>query len=129
MPPNVRDIGHLYTVDHNAFNYTPLAVLNVSRQSMATYGFSPATRVFEAAGAEACIISDAWEGLETFLEPGSEILGARSGDEVAGVLRRLSVGEARAIGERARRRVLSSHTYAHSAAQVASLLNEHVVTA
>jgi spore maturation protein CgeB len=129
MPPNVRDIGHLYTADHNAFNCTPRAVLNVSRQSMAAYGFSPATRVFEAAGAGACIISDAWEGLETFLEPDSEILVARSGGEVAGVLRRLSEAEARTIGDLARRRVLSSHTYAHRAAQVASLLKGHVVTA
>jgi hypothetical protein len=37
--------------EHNAFNCTPLAVLNVARDSMANVGFSPATRVFEAAGA------------------------------------------------------------------------------
>ena len=53
MTPNVRNVGHVYTRDHNAFNCTPLAVLNISRESMARYGFSPATRVFEAAGAMA----------------------------------------------------------------------------
>jgi spore maturation protein CgeB len=129
MPPNVRDVGHLYTADHNAFNCTPQAVLNVSRQSMASYGFSPATRIFEAAGAAACIISDAWEGLDTFLEPGTEILVAESGDEVAATLGRLNTDSARAIGEAARRRVLAEHTYAHRAAQVALLLNDRVVTA
>ncbi len=51
MPENVKYTGHLYTRDHNAFNVTPRAVLNISRESMARYGFSPATRVFEAAGA------------------------------------------------------------------------------
>ena len=77
LPPNVRYVGHVYTRDHNAFNCTPRAVLNISRESMARYGFSPATRVFEAAGAAACIITDEWLGIELFLEPGSEILIAR----------------------------------------------------
>src|SRR6185437_11160886 len=76
LPPNVKDVGHVFTRDHNAFNCTPLAVLNVNRQSMARYGFSPATRVFEAAGAGACTITDAFEGVEMFFEPQSEILVA-----------------------------------------------------
>ncbi|HWI41466.1 MAG TPA: hypothetical protein VNX25_08265, partial [Verrucomicrobiae bacterium] len=59
-PENVSYVGHVYTSDHNAFNCTPAAVLNISRESMARYGFSPATRVFEAAGAGACIITDRW---------------------------------------------------------------------
>ena len=63
--------------DHNAFNCIALAVLNVSRDSMARYGYSPATRIFEAAGAGACIITDAWEGIDEVLEPGREILVAR----------------------------------------------------
>ncbi|HYG69698.1 MAG TPA: glycosyltransferase, partial [Anaeromyxobacteraceae bacterium] len=74
MPKNVRHLGHVGTADHNAFNATPLAVLNVSRESMARYGFSPATRVFEAAGAGGCLITDAWEGIEQFLEPDVEVL-------------------------------------------------------
>jgi spore maturation protein CgeB len=122
MPPNVRDVGHVYTADHNAFNNTPQAVLNVSRQSMASYGFSPATRVFEAAGAGACIITDACEGIELFLEPDTEILVAQDGAEVAGHVDRLQAGVARAIGAAARRRVLAAHTYAHRAAQLESLL-------
>ena len=59
MPPNVRHRGHVYTTEHNAFNCTPLAVLNVARDSMAHIGFSPATRVFEAAGAAAGRAPDA----------------------------------------------------------------------
>src|SRR6185312_6880972 len=58
MPRNVHYVGHVYTHEHNAFNCTPLAVLNVNRESMADIGFSPATRVFEAAGAAACLITD-----------------------------------------------------------------------
>ena len=87
FPPNVRYAGHVYTRDHNAFNGTPRLVLNVSRESMARYGFSPATRVFEAAGAGACIITDAWEGIDLFLEPGREVLVATDGEEVAAFVR------------------------------------------
>jgi spore maturation protein CgeB len=122
MPGNVRYMGHVYTRDHNAFNCTPQAVLNISRESMARYGFSPATRVFEAAGAGACLITDEWVGIEMFLEPDREVLVARDGDEVAARLRELTPEQARRIGEAARRRVLSEHTYAHRAAQVESVL-------
>jgi spore maturation protein CgeB len=128
-PANVTTIGHLYTADHNAFNCTPLTVLNISRESMARYGFSPATRVFEAAGAAACLITDAWEGLETFLEPEVEVLVAASGAEVAQQVGRLTEPRARAIGEAARRRVLASHTYAHRAAEVVALLQGRGVLA
>ena len=110
MPPNVRHIGHVYTREHNAFNTSPLAVLNIARDSMADIGFSPATRVFEAAGAGGCLI-DAWEGIELFLKPDEEVLVARDGADVAEHIRALTPG-ARAIGEAARRRVLAEHTYA-----------------
>jgi spore maturation protein CgeB len=111
MPRNVGYIGHLYTADHNAFNASCLAVLNVSRDSMASNGYSPATRVFEAAGAGACLITDAWEGIDRFFAPGSEILVAENGPAVADHLARLSPAEARRIGDAARRRALAEHTY------------------
>jgi spore maturation protein CgeB len=122
MPANVRYAGHIYTGDHNAFNCTPRAVLNISRESMARYGFSPATRVFEAAGAGACLITDEWEGIGLFLEPGSEVLVARDGAGVADHLRTLNAGRARQIGDRAMRRVLAHHTYEHRARQADAIL-------
>ncbi|HKB13022.1 MAG TPA: glycosyltransferase [Vicinamibacterales bacterium] len=128
-PANVTTIGHVYTTDHNAFNCTPLTVLNISRASMACYGYSPAPRVFEAAGAGACLISDVWEGLDAFLEPGREVLAAASGEDVAEHVRRLTPERARAIGEAARRRVLASHTYAHRAADVDAILQGRSVAA
>jgi spore maturation protein CgeB len=121
-PENVRYAGHVFTADHNAFNRTPLAVLNVSRESMARYGFSPATRVFEAAGAAACLVTDAWEGIEQFLEPGREVLVASSGEEVVAYLDALTTSRAQEIGQAALRRVLAEHTYTHRAAQVSALL-------
>ncbi|SDB74799.1 CgeB family protein [Belnapia rosea] len=124
MPPQVRHIGHVYTREHNAFNTSGLAVLNIARDSMAAVGFSPATRVFEAAGAGACLITDAWVGLELFLREGEEVLVARDGAEVAEHVRQLTPARARAIGEAARARILSEHTYARRGAQVDALLRE-----
>ena len=122
LPDNVRAIGHVYTADHNRLNASAHTVLNISRESMARYGFSPATRVFEAAGAAACVITDDWPGIDMFLDPGMEILVARSGAEVADLARRVGPSTAAAIGQRARRRMLAQHTYAHRAAQVEAAL-------
>lgn len=122
MPANVTWFDHVFTRDHNAFNCSPRAVLNISRESMARYGFSPATRVFEAAGAAACIITDVWEGLETFFEPGNEILVAHSGENVVDHLNNLDPARARAIGDRARSRALADHTYGRRAATVHEVL-------
>jgi spore maturation protein CgeB len=118
LTSNVGRLGHLYTRDHNAFNSSAKMILNVARDSMAENGFSPATRIFEAAGAAACIVTDAWQGLEEFLEPGTEVLVARSGEEVAQIVRDHPSDAARRIGESARRRVLAHHTYAHRAEQL-----------
>lgn len=127
LPANVTYLGHVYTADHNAFNASPCAVLNISRESMARYGFSPATRVFEAAGAGACLITDAWEGLEQFLDPGREVLVARNGEEVAAHVQALTPAQARALGDAALRRVLAEHTYGHRAAQVMAVLDNAAV--
>ncbi len=124
MPANLHRLGHVATRDHNAFNVTPLAVLNISRASMAETGFSPATRVFEAAGAGACLVSDVWPGIETFLAPDEEVLLARDGRDVAEILAALTPERAADIGERARRRVLADHTYESRAAEVDRVLAE-----
>lgn len=124
LPENVRVLGHVFTHDHNAFNCTPMAVLNINRASMARCGWSPPTRVFEAAGAASCLITDAWPGLEDFLEPESEVLVARDGAEVAAHLHSLTRERAAAIGRAARRRILAEHTYRHRAELVESVLAE-----
>ena len=125
LPPNMRQVGHVYTRDHNAFNCSPLAVLNIARDSMATTGWSPATRVFEACGAGACLITDAWTGLDMFLREGEEVLVARDGQDVAEQLAALTPMRARSIGGAALRRVLADHTYAIRGAEVDTLLRRH----
>lgn len=120
LPTNVSYLGHVYTHEHNAFNCTPRAVLDVNRESAARYGFSPSARVFEAAGAGACLISD--KGVEAFFEPDREVLVAESGDAVVEHLRRLTPERVEEIGRAAYARVLAEHTYAHRADQFEKVL-------
>ena len=126
MSGNVERVGHVGTADHNAFNSSSLAVLNVARDSMAQVGFSPATRVFEAAGSAACLITDAWEGIEQFLTPDAEVLVARDGQDVAEHLRTLTPERAREIGAAARARIIAGHTYERRGALVDAILREEV---
>ena len=123
LPGNVRTLGHVFTRDHNAFNCSAMAVLNINSACMNTNGYSPATRIFEAAGAGACLITDAFVGIEEFLEPDREVLVAHTGDDVASHIDRLTPELRVRIGEAARRRVLAEHTYGHRAIEFERVLD------
>jgi spore maturation protein CgeB len=119
----VHVLGHVGTGEHNAFFCSATATMNINRASMARYGFSPPTRIFEAAGAGACIISDQWAGIEQFLEPGAEILVADNGEAVVNALRSLDPRRREQLARAARKRILSQHTYLHRARRVHELLD------
>ena len=69
LPPNVAHIIHLYPREHAAFYSSNIATLNLTRDAMRAYGWSPASRLFEAAACGACIISDTWPGLDRSSNP------------------------------------------------------------
>jgi len=117
LPTNVRWIGHVGSADHSRINCSARMVLNVNRDSMASVGFSPPTRVFEAAGAGACLISDAWLGVDEFFRIGSELLVAHDGYEVVELLRKHSRLQSDKIGRAMRARALRDHTYSLRAIQ------------
>jgi spore maturation protein CgeB len=122
MPANVHYVGYVYTAEHNAYNCTANAVLNLTYTPTARLGYAPTARLFEAAGAGACVISDAWAGIETFLEPEREILIAHDTAEVINHLSALSPDRAAAIGRRAGERSRVEHTYERRAAELEALL-------
>jgi spore maturation protein CgeB len=123
LPANVRWIGHVGTGDHNRVNCSARMVLNLNRDSMANVGFSPPTRVFEAAGTASCVITDAWAGIDMFFTPGTEILVASSADEIVQLMRNTSSQKVRQIGAAMRTRALDNHTYAQRAAAVDEILS------
>jgi spore maturation protein CgeB len=124
LPPNVRYLGHVPTQRHNEVNGSARLVLNIHRDSMVANGWSPATRMFEAAGAAACQVTDSWRGIEEFFEPGAEILVAEDAEAVASFVRSIDDATADAIGERARLRALRDHTYDQRAMTLDALLRQ-----
>ncbi len=114
-PANVERIEHLPPAGHRRFYNGQRFTLNVTRAEMIRAGHSPSVRLFEAAACGVPIISDRWSGLDELFVPGEEILLADTTGEVSAFLHDLSDADARQIGERARRRVLTAHTAAHRA--------------
>ncbi len=93
-------------------NCSARLVLNLNREAMACTGFSPPPRVFEATACRACLVTDAWSGVEQFFAPGDEILVAHGPDDLARYVAELPVDVAQGIGRQARLRVLRDHTCA-----------------
>ncbi len=123
-PANVERIVHLAPPEHRRFYNAQRFTLNITRSDMVRAGFSPSVRLFEAAACGTPIVTDWWEGLDTLFRPGSEILVARSAADTLRYLREMGEEQRIAIGERARRRVLSAHTAAHRAAELEAYIHE-----
>ncbi len=128
LPANVRWLGHVPTTDHNRLNCSAAMVLNINRASMASFGFSPPTRVFEVAGSGSCLLCDDWPGIDECFAPGEEILVVRSAQEVADALNRLDRAAAKKIGEAFRARALRDHTYTQRALLVDAALRSRFCT-
>ena len=123
-PKNVERIMHIEPKHHRAFYNAQRFTLNVTRADMIRAGYSPSVRLFEAAACGTPIISDEWAGLDEIFTAGEEILTARTSEDVLQILREMPESDARALGERARRRVLAEHTAAHRAAELETYINE-----
>jgi spore maturation protein CgeB len=117
-PANVRYTAHLPPVRHRAFYNRQRFTLNVTRADMIEAGWSPSVRIFEAAACGTPIISDSWSGIDSLLTPGVEIFLAETHAEVLRLLRGMSEEDRRAVGERARLRILANHTAAHRACEL-----------
>jgi spore maturation protein CgeB len=116
-PPNVERVEHLPPAEHARFYAAQRLTVSVTRADMMRAGWSPSVRLFEAAACAVPVVTDPWPGVEDFFAPGSEILVARGPEDVAAHLA-LSEEELRAVGERARARVLAEHTAEHRAAEL-----------
>jgi spore maturation protein CgeB len=124
---NIVRIEHLPPEAHRAFYNQQAFTLNVTRADMIRAGYSPSVRLFEAAACGAPVISDEWDGLEAFFTPGTEILTARTADDVLHILRSTSEPARAAIGRRAREKILAAHTAAHRAAELEQYIEEAFV--
>jgi spore maturation protein CgeB len=121
-PENVARIEHLPPAEHRAFYNRQRWTLNITRADMIRAGWSPSVRLFEAMACGTPVISDVWPGLTDLFTENGEILLSRSAEDTLRILREVPDTERQAIGERARQKVLSTHTAAHRAAELESYL-------
>lgn len=121
-PRNVDRIQHIPPAEHCEFYNSQKFTLNVTRKDMVELGYAPSVRLFEAAACGTPIISDHWEGLDTFFEFDTEILISRSAEDSLKYLKELSSIEREEIGERARKKVMNNHTAAHRAKELEGYL-------
>ncbi|GEJ58306.1 CgeB family protein [Anaeromyxobacter diazotrophicus] len=118
---NIRYVRHLPPSDHPAFYCSSPLTVNVTRGPMAAMGYCPSGRLFEAAACGTPVLSDAWEGLSAFFEPGREILVARDTEEALAAVD-LPPGELARVGRAARARVLAQHTAERRAAELVAAI-------
>ncbi len=125
---NIHFVRHLPPSEHPAFFSSSRLTLNVTREPMRRLGWCPSGRLFEAAACETAVISDNWDGLDTFYAPGREMLIARSTQDVLDALE-LSDAEIGRIAQAARARTLEEHTSLHRAVELIEILeNAHSST-
>jgi spore maturation protein CgeB len=117
-PANVQRIDHLPPAQHRTFYNSQRYTLNITRADMITAGYSPSVRLFEAAACATPIISDYWDGLETFFDLGRSLLVARSTEEVLGYLCEKNKEQRRAIGRAGYEQVMQRHTAGHRAIEL-----------
>jgi len=120
---NIYFVRHLPPGEHPTFYGSSRLTLNVTREAMARMGHCPSVRLFEAAACGAPILSDAWEGLEAFFRPGSEIIVAHDTEEALRALE-MSDEELARIAGRARARTLEEHTADRRAAELETVLED-----
>jgi spore maturation protein CgeB len=118
---NIYFVRHLPPGEHPSFFSSSTLTLNVTRRAMAEMGFCPSGRLFEAAACGVPILSDWWEGLDTFFTPDVEILIARNAGDTLRALER-SPDELRRIADAARERTLAEHTADRRAQELEAVL-------
>jgi spore maturation protein CgeB len=120
---NMFFVQHLPPPDHPGFFCSSRLTLNVTRRDMAAMGWCPSGRLFEAAACGVAVLSDWWEGLGAFFEPGSEVLIARDTEDAVAALD-FPAEEVARIGAAARARVLDEHSSEHRARELVELLRD-----
>ncbi|MAZ28015.1 MAG: glycosyltransferase [Cytophagaceae bacterium] len=107
---NVERIQHLPPIEHRKFYNSQKYALNITRADMVKAGYSPSVRLFEAAACAVPVISDKWDGIQTFFDPDSEILLADSTQEVLDYFNSISEQDRKQIGKNARQHILNQHS-------------------
>jgi spore maturation protein CgeB len=122
-PENVRRMEHVAPADHARFYSSSRLTLNITRGEMAANGWCPSGRFFEAAACGTPLITDSWEGLDSFFDLQSELRVVTSAEEVEAAINS-SDTELQSMAARARQRTLDEHTGSVRAHQLLQYFRE-----
>jgi spore maturation protein CgeB len=118
---NIYFVRHLPPAEHSAFYCSSRLTLNITRAAMAEMGYCPSGRLFEAAACGVPLLTDSWDGLSEFFEPGSEILVAASTEDTIAALETADNELAR-IARAARERTLAEHSAERRASELVAAI-------
>ncbi|HZS26695.1 MAG TPA: glycosyltransferase [Candidatus Angelobacter sp.] len=122
-PQNVRRVEHVTPADHARFYSSSRITLNLTRNEMATYGWCPSGRFFEAAACGTPLITDSWEGLDSFFNPQRDLRVVTCAEDVEAALQ-MPDSDLQDMAARARQRTLDEHTGHVRASQLLKYLDE-----
>ncbi len=117
-PQNLTYLEHLPETNHVDFYNRQRATLVLSRADRRELGYTPSRRLLAAAACGVPVLTDAWEGLEEFFEPGREVFSVAAKQDVLDVLYHTDKDLRRRVGSAARGRIMEGHTTAHRARQL-----------
>jgi len=122
-PANVKRFEHVSPADHSALYSSSRLTLNITRKEMERWGYCPSGRFFEAAACGTPIVTDWFDGLDSFFDPERELLVANSTEDVLSALE-LPDSELTQIAQRARERTLAEHTGEHRARELVAAIEQ-----
>jgi spore maturation protein CgeB len=122
-PENVRRMEHVAPADHSRFYSSSRLTLNITRGEMAANGWCPSGRFFEAAACGTPLITDAWEGLDSFFDLHSELRVVANAEDVEAALDTAD-NELQSMAARAMQRTLDEHTGNVRARQLLQYIEE-----
>jgi spore maturation protein CgeB len=122
-PENVRRLEHVAPRQHSSFYSSSRITLNITRGEMARWGWCPSGRFFEAAACGTPLITDWWEGLDTFFDVARDLRVVSRAEQVQQALA-IPDAELHTLARHARQRTLDDHTGRVRAQQLLGYLEE-----
>ncbi len=110
---NAEVVGNVPIPEYRYFVGRAKINLNITRKSHASVYKTSTGRIFELPAMGAVMVSQPYNGLDEFFEPGKEYIQLEEGDDIEDIYRELLYDSERRkdIAKKARKKILQSHTY------------------
>jgi len=123
---NAEMIGNVPIPEYRYFVGRAKINLNITRKTHASVYKTSTGRIFELPAMGAVMVSQPYEGLDEFFEPGKEYIQLTENDDIDEVYHNLIKNKEKReeISRNARKKIISHHTYAHRAIQLLDIVKK-----